>query len=131
MAKYSGNDLIVKFGGATFTANLIKSAELNETGDVYESSGAGDAAKTYLSGKTDATVRIDAWDDSAYATIRQDFRAGTSGTLEINPRGTGGGTAKISMSAIVTGEVLGVPHDGVAPLSVDLQVSGTITEGTN
>jgi predicted secreted protein len=135
MAKYVGNDLLVSpDGGTTYvTSNLIKSVEINETADVHESSGAGDTAKTYLGGKTDATVRIDAWDDSSASAMRDYFPAGSTVTLKVKPQGHGStGSAKPyqQMSAIVTGIVLGVPHDGVAPVSIDMQVSGAITETT-
>lgn len=135
MAKYVGNDLLVSVDGGTsyITSNLIKSVEINETADVHESSGAGDAAKTYLGGKTDVTIRIDAWDDTTATALRDNFPAGSTVTLKVKPQGHGA-TADpkpyIQVSALVNGIVLGVPHDGVAPVSIDLQGSGSLTDAT-
>jgi len=141
MAKYDGNDLLVSVDGGTsyITSNLIKSVEINETGDVYESSGAGDSAKTYLAGKTDATIRIDAWDDAAAANLRDKFPAANTVSLKVKPQGHGATASPVPcmvVDAIVTGIVLGVPHDGVAPVSIDLQAAAafgttTTTTGTS
>lgn len=129
MAKYLGNDLAVSYGATTVTpANLIKSVEVNRSAETHESSGAGDADKTFLAGKKSATVKIDAWDDAAAATLRAIFVPATSAELDVYPQGNSSGKPKLAMTAIVTDLTLGIPNDGVCPVSISLLVSGAITE---
>jgi hypothetical protein len=129
MAKYTGNSLAIEYGSA-ITANLVQSVTISESGDVHESTGVGDAAKTYLTGHTDSTVQIEMWDDATPATVRDKFDPGTSDTLDIYPQGKTGGKPKISMTALVTARSSGIEHAGVTPLSVTMQVTGAITEST-
>jgi|Deesub1362A_J573_1020465.scaffolds.fasta_scaffold00751_4 predicted secreted protein len=130
MAKYTGNALEVVFNSATITQNLLKAVEISQTIDTHESSGAGDTDKTYLAGKKSHTVRIDAWDDESATNLRSKFAVGTEATLEVYPQGNSSGKPKLSMTAIVTDITLGVPHDGVVPVTVALRVNGAVTEST-
>lgn len=130
MAKYDGNALVVKIGATAVTANLIKSVEVNRTAETHESSGAGDADKTFLAGRKGATAKIDAWDDSTAAAMRTKFAVGTvfsgGSVLHVLPQGVGG--PDISFDAVVTDLTLGVPHDGTCPVSVSLLVTGAVSE---
>ena len=130
MAKYTGNALVVTITSTDVTANLIKSVEISETVDTYESTGAGDVSKTYLGGHKDASIRIDAWDDSTVAALRTKFAVGTTFTasLHIRPQGKGSNPNLTPAVAIVTGLTMGAAHDGVAPVSITLQSSGGIVE---
>jgi predicted secreted protein len=130
MTKYTGNSLAVVVASTPVTANLIKSVEITSTADTYESTGAGDTAKTYLGGHTDASIKIDAWDDAAVANLRTIFAVGTlfSTTLHICPQGTGSHPNLTPVLAIVTGLTMGAAHDGAAPVSITLQSSGGISE---
>lgn len=138
MAKYQGNSLQVGIGttatasdATPLTANLVKSVEVTFTADTYESTGAGDCDKSYIAGHKDANVRIDMWDDSAYATLR-DLWDGlpASDTVVIFPQGIVTDGPTIAFSGVVTGMTVGVSHDGVTPFSVTFQTSGGVTEST-
>lgn len=138
MAKYQGNALQVGIGttatasdATAITANLVKSVEITFTADTFESTGAGDCDKSYIAGHKDANVRIDMWDDSAYATLR-DLWDGlpASDTVVVFPQGIVTGAPSLAFSGVVTGMTVGVSHDGVTPFSVTFQTSGSITEST-
>jgi len=138
MAKYQGNLLQVGIGttatasdATALTANLVKGVEITYNMDTFESTGAGDCDKSYIAGHKDASVRIDMWDDTAYATLR-DLWDGlpASDTVVIFPQGIVTGAPTIAFSGIVTGMTLGVAHDGVTPFSVTFQTSGGVTEST-
>jgi hypothetical protein len=130
MAKYAGNALVVKIDTTQVTANLIKSVEISQTADTYESTGAGDTHKSYLGGHQDSSVRIDAWDDATAAALRTKFAVGTVFTtgaaLNIFPQG--GSSPKLAVAGIVTGLTVGVAHDGVAPVSITIQPTSAIVE---
>lgn len=130
MAKYTGNSMELTYAGTTITANLLRSVTINESGEVFESTGAGDTNKTYLTGKIDGTVQIEAWDDSTTSTIFDVFAPNTSDTLDFYPQGNSSGKPKRSMTAIVTARNRGVEHNGVVPVSISLQISGAITDST-
>lgn len=130
MAKYTGQNLAVSFGATTLTANLVKSVTLPEKIDVYESSGAGDADKTYLTGKKDKTISLDLWDDSVPATLFALFSPGTEDTLIVYPQGNTSGKPKRTVTAIVTGRDRGVAHDGVVPVTVEMQGNSAVVDGT-
>jgi hypothetical protein len=133
MSKYAGNALVVMIGGDAVTANLIKSVEISQTADTYESTGAGDTHKSYLGGHQDSSVRIDAWDDSTVGAMRTKFAVGTAFTgsttaaLHIRPQGTGS-KPNLAIAGIVTGLTVGVSHDGVAPVSITIQPTAAIVE---
>ena len=133
MAKYAGNALVVVIGTTAVTANLIKSVEITQTMDTYESTGAGDTDKSYLAGHKDSSVRIDGWDDSTVAAMRTKFAVGTAFTgsttaaLHIRPQGTGT-NPNLAIAGFVTGLTVGVAHDGVAPVSVTIQPTAAIVE---
>ena len=132
MAKYTGQDLIVRFGtcgaSAAITANLIKSVDISRSLETFESSGAGDVDKTFLSGKRDGTVKIDAWDDSVAATLRAILVVSeTLKEMQIFPEGLTGRV--VSFSGYVTAQDWGIAHNGVSPVSVTIQVTGPIGEG--
>ena len=138
MAKYQGNSLEVGIGttavasdATVLTANLVKSVEITFTADTYESTGAGDCDKSYIAGHLDANVRIDMWDDSAAATLRDLWTAvAASDTVVIFPQGFVTDAPTLAFSGVVTGQTIGVAHDGVTPFSITFQTSGGVTEST-
>jgi hypothetical protein len=130
MAKYMGNSLAFKWGATTFTANLIRSVELKITGKTDLSSGAGDTAETYLPGKTDAKLAVEAWDDAAAANLRAVFVMATETGWELYPQGNSGGNPKISGNGIVLDKTLGTDHEKTTPVTIDIQVTGAVSETT-
>ncbi len=141
MTKYQGNSLRIGISNSTdladvssdtlLTANIVKSVEITNTADTYESTGAGDTAKTYLAGHLDANVKIDMWD----VTISTDLRGlwdGLAATdlVVVFPQGITTGLPVIYFSGVVTSKTLGVAHDGVVPFTVAIQTLGGVTEST-
>jgi hypothetical protein len=139
MAKYQGNSLAVGINrtndaasdAVLFTANLIKSVEVTFTADTYESTGAGDCDKSYIAGHKDANVRIDMWDDSTACDFRNEWASVASSDLVvILPQGLNAGAPSIVFYGVVTGQTIGVSHDGVTPFSITFQTSAGVTEST-
>ena len=141
MAKYQGNSLRVGISASTdlgsmdsdtlLTANVVKSVEITNTADTYESTGAGDTAKTYLAGHLDANVKIDCWDPTVSSDLRGQWGSlAASDLVVIWPQGTTTGTPVFYFSGIVTSTTLGVAHDGVTPFTIAIQSMGSITETT-
>lgn len=131
MAKYSGLGLIVAYNSGAWGANFVRSAEVDASGDVVESTGASDSAKTYIYTLADGTAKLEFCQDTSNATIAAIFAIGTSATLTVSPNGTTTGHNKQSGTAIVTRLNIPTVYNQFAVLTVDLQFTGGVTFANN
>ena len=131
MAKYSGELLIVAYNSGAWAADFVRSAETDGIADIVESTGASDAAKTYIFTVADGTAKLEFLQDTSNATIAAIFALGTSSTLVISPNGTTTGHNKASGTAIVTHLNIPTVFNQIAVLTVDLQFTGGITYANN
>lgn len=118
----------------TLTAYL-DSVELNNVGDVAESTTMGAEAKTYLSGQTDATISISGKYDSTASTGPDVVLNGivgkeTTSSFEYGPEGGTSTKVKYSGECFLTSYVVSAPVADVVTFTADFQVTGAITKGT-
>lgn len=130
MAKYTGKDMVVKFG--TFNvAGQGRNLEVSQSGDEIEVTTYGSTDKEFITGFTDRTATLEVLDDSANSALRIAMKVGSSASLTWYPIGTTGSNPKLSAAtAVVTGQDLQYPYDDAVLMNVTMRISGTVTEGT-
>lgn len=130
MVAYRGKDVFVSLGGTDISGDG-RSIDFEETADALDSSKWGDTRRTKVAGLEDASGSMEALDTTGDWTAAWDAIAvGTQDTLVIHPEGTGTGLRELSAEVLVTGRSISLPYDDLATLSMDFEVSGDVTEGT-
>lgn len=130
MPAYRGKDVFVSLGGTDISGDG-RSIDFEESADALDSSKWGDTRRTKVPGLEDASGSLEALDTTGTWTAAWDAIAvGTEGTLVIHPEGTGAGNRELSCEVVVTGRSISLPYDDLAMLSMDFEVSGAVTEGT-
>lgn len=130
MTKYTGKDMVVKFG-TTSVAGQGRNLEVEQSADEIDVTTYGSTAKEYIAGLLDRSCSLEILDDSASSTIRQKFIPGSTGSLTWFPIGTASGNPKFSVgTAVVTQANQSYPYDDAVLISVEMRISGAVTEGT-
>lgn len=130
MVAYRGKDVFVSLGGTDISGDG-RSIEFEETADALDSSKWGDTRRTKVAGLEDASGSMEALDTTgAWSAAWDAIAVGTEDTLVIHPEGTGSGNRELSCEVLVTGRSISLPYDDLATLSMDFEVSGVVTEGT-
>jgi hypothetical protein len=111
-------------------SDVLNSIDFPETVETAETTAFGSTAKSYIVGLTDSTLSISGmWD----ATVDGYLKGGAepaSRSFVYGPAGSTTGLVKYSGECIMTGFNKGNAVGDVIPLSVDFQVTGTVTRGT-
>lgn len=130
MAKYTGKDMVVKFG--TFNvAGQGRNLEVSQSGDEIDVTTYGSTDKEFITGFVDRTATLEVLDDSTVSALRVAMKPGSTGSLTWFPIGTASGNPKLSAAtAVVTGQDLQYPYDDAVLMNVTMRISGTVTEGT-
>lgn len=128
MAKYTGNDIAVTFGGTSISN--ITSVDIQESRGEYDGTAAGQSDAEYLAGKRNYTVTINFLDDSAEAGFQAFDPTAAEATLVIYPQGNSTGKPSRTMTAFVTARNRPLNHDGLTNVTVQLRVNGAITDAT-
>lgn len=130
MAKYSGKDMVIKFGTVS-VAGQGRNLEVNQSADEIDVTAYGSADKEFIAGLTDRSATLEVLDDDASTTVRQALQPGSQSSLTWFPKGTGSGSPKFSVgTAVVTEANMQYPYDGAVLMNVTLRLSGAVTEGT-
>jgi hypothetical protein len=99
--------------------------------DTAEVTTLGDTAKEYIVGLVDATISAEGiYDPTLDGYIANIVTAG-SAAFEYSPQGTTAGNVKYSGTAILTSYEVATAVDGAGTVSLELQVTGAVTKGTN
>ena len=124
MAKYIPAAMTVSYNVSAHAANFLVEIALDENADVAESTGAGDAWKTFGVTVKSATAKVRIYDDSAKTVIQDIWAVGTSAALSIDP---GAATYTKAATALVTriGNVF--TFNEFAVVEADLQITGAVT----
>lgn len=129
MAKYTGKDMVVKFG-VNNVAGQGRNLEVDQSANEIDVTTYGSTDAEYIAGLTDRSATLEVLDDNASSIIRQALRPGSSGSLTWFPTGTVSGQPKFSVgTAVVTQQNLHYPYDDAVLMNISLRLSGAVTEG--
>lgn len=131
MAKYTGKDMVLKFGTLS-VAGQGRNFEVEQAADEVEVTSYGSTDKEYVAGLTDRSATLEVLDDNAANNpIRVKFRPGSSDSLTWFPIGTASGNPKFAVgTAVVTQANIAYPYDDAVLINVTMRLSGTVTEST-
>jgi len=114
---------------STDLSPYLNSISVSRTADTAETSAFSSSSKTYVAGLKDASITLSGMFDATVHTTVQGW-LGTSQTFEYGPAGSAAGRVKVSGSALVTSVEMASAVGAVVTLNINLQVTGTVTDGT-
>lgn len=130
MAKYTGKDMVVKFGTLS-VAGQGRNLEVSQSADEIDVTSYGSTAKEFITGLIERSGTLEILDDSTSSTIRTAFTPGSANSMTWFPIGTTSGNPKFSVgTAVITEANLSYPYDDAVLISVSLRLSGAVVEGT-
>lgn len=129
MGKYTGKDMVVKFGTLS-VAGQGRNLDVSQTTDEIDVTTYGSTDKEFIVGLVDRTATLEILDSNSSSVIRTAFTPGSANSLTWFPIGTASGNPKLSGSAIVKESNKSYPYDGAVLISVTMRISGTVTEST-
>lgn len=98
--------------------------------DTPETTAFGNDDRTYITGLAGATISVTGfWDETFDGYFASAVGQDATLSFEYGPQGGSAGDVKYSGECIITSYTVGAAVDGVASLSMDLQVTGAITPG--
>lgn len=137
MAYSHGSKAALKVNDGSSLRDLspyLTSVSFPKSIDTAEVSTLADTAKEYIIGLSDATISADGIYDPTLDGWLASIAATTSVTglaFEYHPQGTGSGNVKYSGNCYLTSYEIGTPVDGAASVTLEFQVTGAVTKGTN
>lgn len=130
MAKYTGKDMVAKFGTLS-VAGAGRNLEVSQSSDEIDVTTYGSSDKEFIVGFVDRTATLEILDSDSSAAIRDAFVPGTSSSLTWFPIGTASGNPKFfAATAVVKESNKTYPYDGAVLLNVTMRISGTVIEST-
>lgn len=130
MAKYTGKDMVIKFGTVS-VAGQGRSLEISQAADEVDVTTYGSTDKEFITGFVDRSATLEILDDSGSTTVKDAFAPGSSSSLTWFPQGTANGKPKYSVgTAVVTGADESYPYDDAVVISTTLRLSGAVAAGT-
>ena len=127
MATHHGKEGVVTAGGTAI--GELTSFTIETTGDVVEDTELGDAAKTFLAGRTSFSGTLEMHYDET-DTQQETLTAGSSISFVLLPEGNTTGDQSFTGSGIITGMSINNAMDAVVSRSVTFQGTGALTKGT-
>jgi hypothetical protein len=127
MATHHGKEGVVTAGGTAI--GELTSFTIETTGDVVEDTELGDAAKTFLAGRTSFSGTLEMHYDETDAQ-QETLTAGSSISFVLLPEGNTSGDQSFSGSGIITGMSINNAMDAVVSRSVTFQGTGALTKST-
>lgn len=126
MAKYTGKDMVVRFGTLS-VAGQGRNLEVSQTGDDIDVTTYGSTDKEFITGLVERTATLEILDDSGSSTIRNKFKVGSADSLTWFPVGTPSPQFSVG-TAVVTEANVSYPYDDAVVISVTMRLSGAVTE---
>lgn len=127
MATHAGSEGVV-FSGSN-QINEVRSYTISETGETLEDTSMGDAARTYIASLKTFTGSLDVYWDETDAG-QGDITVGATIVFNLYPEGNATGDTYYTGNAIVTEKSVTASFDGLVEMSVSVQGTGALTEGT-
>jgi predicted secreted protein len=128
MAIYTGKSLAVLLDSQAWSH--VRSATVNHSIDLVETTTASLSVKTYTSTVKDFTCTVEVLHDDTTDLFDSEIVPGSSGEIKIRPEGTASGAVQISGNVIVSSVEFGAPYDSVVAVSIAMQGTGDLTVGT-
>lgn len=110
-------------------SSYIATAGLSRSIDTADVTNLASAAKEYIAGLADGTLKLDGYFDSAADTVVAGIQGLTRG-FKYYPEGKSTGKAMKTGNCILTTYDTEAGVDGAVSLSLEFQVTGAITDGT-
>lgn len=130
MAKYTGKDMVVKFGTVSVSGQG-RNLEISQSGDEIDVTTYGSTDKEFITGLADRSATLEVLDDNASTLVRTAMKVGSASSLTWFPQGTVAGKPMRSVgTATVTSADESYPYDDAVLISVGLRLNGAVTEGT-
>jgi len=129
MARYTGKDLHVEFGGTDLSGDF-RTLEVTESIDIVDASAGSDTHKEKLTGQEDWTATLTILDTTDGSTIWEAVDKGTEGTLTWYPQGTASGKPKHYGKCIVSERSRNFPYNDVVEITVTFEGNGVVTDTT-
>lgn len=137
MAYSHGSKAALKVNDGSSLRDLspyLTSVSFPKSIDTAEVTTLADTAKEYIIGLSDATISA----DGIYDPTLDGWLASIAGTssvtglaFEYSPQGTTAGNVKYSGNCFLTSYEIGTAVDGAASVTIEFQVTGAVTKGTN
>jgi len=127
MATHHGKEGVVTAGGTAI--GELTSFTIETTGDVVEDTELGDAAKTFLAGRTSFSGTLEMHYDETDAQ-QETLTAGSSISFVLLPEGNTSGDQSFTGTGIITGMSINNAMDAVVSRSVTFQGTGALTKST-
>ena len=124
---HHGKEGVIKCGSAVLGG--ITGFTVDTTADVVEDSSLGNAAKTYMAGRTAFSGSVEMHYDEGDAP-QETLDVGATIAFTLLPEGNSSGDQSLAGNGIVTSMSIGVSLDGVSTRSVAFQGTGALTIGT-
>jgi hypothetical protein len=126
-----GMDAGVKIGTLVLTT-FTKTGNWEVTPDTHDFTGSGVVDKKFRGGQISRQFTLGGWTDDVTASGPRGLEAlaGTTATFERYPSGIGTGKRKQTGSCVVGKYVESYKNDDIYQWTVELQVTGSLTEGT-
>lgn len=133
MARYTGKDLLVQWitsGGTTDLSADFRTFSVSEEQDSADSTAGDDTYKAYIPTFADATAELELLDTKGTAGTVQwaAIAPGTTGTVQWYPAGTAN-TVYYNAPAFIANREIEFPYDDVVAVTVEFQLTSTITKG--
>ena len=130
MAKYTGKDMLVKFGTLDISGQG-RNLEVSQSADEIDVTTYGSDDKEFIVGMIERDASLEVLDDSSSSTIRTALKPGSTNSLVWFPIGTASGNPKFSVAtAVVKEQNLSYPYDDAVLMSTNVRLSGAVVEGT-
>lgn len=131
MTAAHGKDYGLLISSKDLTA-FIKTHNWEVTPGVHDTTGSGTDDMTYRGGQIARAITVGGWtdDDTTDGPRALELMAGDTVTFERRPDGTGTGKRKQTGSVVVGKYSESAKNDDIFQWTCDLQVTGTVTEGT-
>lgn len=109
---------------------VFKDVEVPKEFEALETTAFGDAAKTYIAGLEGGSFSLTGFYSRTEFNILVAF-AGTIQAIEVHPEGTATPKPKATFNALITKIAPKSAVGAVIELSIDMQITGAVTWGTN
>ena len=127
MTTHRGNAGIVKVAAAVVAHRVTWTVD--ETTDVEEDTGQGQASKTYKSGLKSWSGSMECRWDKTDTTGQEALKNGVEIELNFYPEGDGSGAVEMKGTGIITGVSVVAPHDDIVARNFTFTGTGDLIFG--
>ena len=128
MAHYRGRDVVVNFGGTDVSGDG-RSVTVEQTADTLDDTVKGQDERTKIASLEDGTFSMEILDTTgSWSDAWNTLAVGESGTVQVQPEGTGSGNRQLQFTGVITSRSLEMPYDDLAKLSISGEISGPVDE---